>query len=82
MAAERRSKVTMKIPRPLYEKIGRLIEDSGYNSVTDFICYVLRDIIGSHGAVNGGPYSMDVAPTTLKLLNIQIPANFEGTSVV
>jgi len=78
MAAERRSKVTMKIPRPLYEKIGRLIEDSGYNSVTDFICYVLRDIIG----VNGGPYSMDVAPTALKLLNIQIPANFEGTSIV
>jgi len=25
---------------------------------------------------------MDVAPTALKLLNIQIPANFEGTSVV
>ena len=57
MTPEKASKVTMKIPRPLYEKIGRLIEDSSYNSVTDFICYVLRDIIGSHGAVNGGPYS-------------------------
>jgi len=57
MAANQARKVTIKIPRPLYEKIGRLIEDSGYNSVTDFICYVLRDIIGSHGGVNGGPYS-------------------------
>ena len=41
-------KVTIKIPRPLYEKIGRVIEGSGYNSVTDFIVYVLRDLVASH----------------------------------
>jgi len=57
MPAEKRSKATIKIPRPLYEKIGRLIEDSGYNSVTDFICYVLRDIVSARGGVNGEPYS-------------------------
>jgi len=57
MASDKRSKATIKIPRPLYEKIGRLIEDSGYNSVTDFICYVLRDIVGTHGGVSGEPYS-------------------------
>jgi len=57
MPAQERSKATIKIPRPLYEKIGHLIEDSGYNSVTDFICYVLRDIVSTHGGVSSEPYS-------------------------
>jgi Arc/MetJ-type ribon-helix-helix transcriptional regulator len=42
------TKVTVKIPRPLYNKIHLLIEDSGFNSPTDFIVYVLRDLVGDH----------------------------------
>ena len=42
------SKVTLKIPRPLYNKIVELIEGRGYNSVTDFVVYVLRDLVASH----------------------------------
>ena len=42
-----RKKVTLKIPRPLYEKISGVIEDSGYNSVTDFVVYVLRDLVAT-----------------------------------
>ena len=38
-------KVTLKIPRPLYEHIGALIEGSGFNSVTDFVVFVLRDLV-------------------------------------
>ncbi len=38
-------KVTIKIPKPLYEHIRELIADSGFNSVTDFVVYVLRDIV-------------------------------------
>ncbi|UCD70667.1 MAG: hypothetical protein JSW70_06585 [Syntrophobacterales bacterium] len=37
-------KVTIKIPRKLYGNLRRIIEDSGFNSVTDFIVYVMRDI--------------------------------------
>ena len=37
-------KVTIKIPRPLYNKLKTLIEDSGFSSVNDFIVYILRDI--------------------------------------
>ena len=37
-------KVTIKIPRPLYNNLKFLIEDSGFNSVNDFIVYILRDI--------------------------------------
>ena len=48
MAPRSRSagKTTIKIPTPLYHKIALLIEGSGYNSVTDFIVYVLRDLVG------------------------------------
>jgi Arc/MetJ-type ribon-helix-helix transcriptional regulator len=42
-----KDKVTIKIPRPLYENLGRIIEGGGFNSVTDFIVYVLRDLISS-----------------------------------
>ena len=38
-------KVTIKIPRPLYDNLSKIIEESGFNSVTEFIVYVLRDLI-------------------------------------
>jgi Arc/MetJ-type ribon-helix-helix transcriptional regulator len=41
------AKVTIKIPAPLYQKISTLIDGAGYNSVTDFVTYVLRDLVGS-----------------------------------
>jgi hypothetical protein len=41
------SKVTIKIPRPLYNRIKKIVEGSGFNSVTDFVVYVLRDIVSS-----------------------------------
>lgn len=43
MSAQER--VTIKIPKPLYNQISRIIENTGFNSVTDFIVYVLRDVI-------------------------------------
>jgi len=42
-----KNKVTIKIPRPLYENILQIIEGSGFNSVTEFIVYVLRDLVSS-----------------------------------
>ena len=45
-SAVRESKVTVKIPRPLYRRIQQVVEDSGFNSPTDFIVYVLRDLMG------------------------------------
>lgn len=43
-------KVTIKIPRPLYTRVQQLIDDSGFNSPTDFIVYVLRDVLSQAGA--------------------------------
>jgi len=42
-----KAKVTIKIPRQLYENLGHIIEGGGFHSVTEFIVYVLRDIISS-----------------------------------
>jgi Arc/MetJ-type ribon-helix-helix transcriptional regulator len=44
MNDKRDNKVTIKIPRPLYNSLKSLIDDSGFNSVNDFIVYILRDI--------------------------------------
>ncbi|MFQ6105196.1 MAG: CopG family transcriptional regulator [Candidatus Glassbacteria bacterium] len=40
-------KVTIKIPRKLYENLSLIIQDSGFSSVTDFIVYVLRNLAAS-----------------------------------
>jgi metal-responsive CopG/Arc/MetJ family transcriptional regulator len=44
---ERKAKVTIKIPKPLYENLSHVIEGSGFNSVTEFIVYILRDLVSS-----------------------------------
>ena len=51
------NKVTIKIPRRLYDKLAATIEDSGYNSVTDFVTYVLRDLVASRNDETTGEIS-------------------------
>ncbi len=51
----RESKVTIKIPRPLYRKIQQVVEESGFDSPTDFIVYVLRDLMGEAEAEHADP---------------------------
>jgi metal-responsive CopG/Arc/MetJ family transcriptional regulator len=38
-------KVTLKIPRPLYNRIKQVIEPSGFSSVNEFVVYILRDLV-------------------------------------
>ena len=42
-----KDKVTLKIPRPLYDNLTEIIEGSGFNSVTEFVVYILRDLLSS-----------------------------------
>jgi len=39
--------VTIKIPKPLYDNLSEIIGGSGFNSVTEFIVYILRDLLSS-----------------------------------
>jgi hypothetical protein len=48
-------KVTVKIPRPLYERSPQVIEDSGFSSPTDFIVFVLRDLVGDRALEKANP---------------------------
>jgi Arc/MetJ-type ribon-helix-helix transcriptional regulator len=45
-------KVTIKIPRELYQKLGQMIEDTGFSSVTEFIVFVMRNLASS-GEIKG-----------------------------
>jgi len=47
-------KATIKIPRNLYNNLKNLIEESGFDSVTDFVVYVLRDIASTR-QLSGSP---------------------------
>jgi len=38
------TKVTIKIPRELYEKLSMMIEGTGFSSVTEFIVFVMRSL--------------------------------------
>lgn len=42
-----RDKVTLKIPRPLYERLKNVIDGSGFGSVNEFVVYVLRDLVSA-----------------------------------
>ncbi|RJP77761.1 MAG: CopG family transcriptional regulator [Candidatus Zixiibacteriota bacterium] len=47
-------KVTLKIPRPLYNRIKQVIEPSGFSSVNEFVVYVLRDLVSQMPAADRG----------------------------
>ena len=38
-------RVTLKIPRPLYDRLRQVIQNTGYRSVNEFVVYVLRDLL-------------------------------------
>ncbi|MGE5342320.1 MAG: CopG family transcriptional regulator [Candidatus Omnitrophota bacterium] len=40
-----KEKVTLKIPRPLYDRLKHIISESGFSSVNEFVVYVLRDLV-------------------------------------
>jgi len=46
------NKVTIKIPRELYKKLKDIIKDTGFSSVTEFMVYVMRNIV-SGGRLKG-----------------------------
>jgi len=62
----RDNKVTIKIPRPLYNSLKLLIDDSGFNSVNDFIVYILRDI-ASNSTLDTGNQLTKRAIETIKV---------------
>ena len=52
-------RVSIKIPRPLYVRLQQVIEGSGFSSATDFIVFVLRDLVGTLEPERQGELSED-----------------------
>ncbi len=49
MNEERKGKyTTVSIPATLYNRIKRLIEGTGFTSVSQYVTYVLREIVARH----------------------------------
>ena len=47
-------RVTIKIPRPVYDRVQHVVGDSGFRSATDFIVFVLRQVLADHGTPGDG----------------------------
>ena len=45
-------RVTIKIPRELYKNLKEMTEDTGFSSVTEFIVFVMRNLV-SGGKIKG-----------------------------
>lgn len=49
MDEDRRGKyTTVSIPITLYNRIKRLIEGTGFTSVSQYVTYVLREVVAAH----------------------------------
>jgi metal-responsive CopG/Arc/MetJ family transcriptional regulator len=45
-------RVTIKIPRELYRRLGQMIDGTGFSSVNEFIVFVMRSL-ASGGEIKG-----------------------------
>lgn len=41
----KRRYTTVSIPTPLYEKVRKMIEGTGFSSVSEFVTYLLREVV-------------------------------------
>ena len=48
MNGEKSKYTTVSIPKTLHERIKRLIADTGFKSVSDYVTFVLREIVAMH----------------------------------
>jgi len=55
-------KVTLKIPRSLYDNLGEIIDGTGFTSVTEFVVFAMRTI-ASGGDVAQGDVDKKAAKT-------------------
>ncbi len=38
---------TVSLPKPLYDKIKKRIEKTGFTSVSDYVTYILREVLAN-----------------------------------
>jgi metal-responsive CopG/Arc/MetJ family transcriptional regulator len=50
-------RVTIKIPRELYQNLGQMIDGTGFSSVNEFIVFVMRSLAMGGNIVSQGQFT-------------------------
>ena len=50
-------RVTIKIPRELYQNVGQMIDGTGFSSVNEFIVFVMRSLAMGGNIVSPGEFT-------------------------
>jgi len=69
----RRRYTTVSIPLPLYEKIEEMIQGTGFASVSEFVTYVLREVVALKER-QGGPAQLHLTPEELAEIEQKLKA--------
>jgi len=60
--SERKKYTTISIPRELYERVAKIIEDTGFRSSTEYIVYLTRQAViaieADRNLIHSLPYSV------------------------
>ncbi len=66
--AVKRKYTTITIPAPLFEKITEEINGTGFSSVSDYVTFVLRELVAEMREKDGKKKDRDVVMAKLKAL--------------
>ncbi len=61
---------TIKVPKALHERINALIAGGQFSSVTDFVVFVLRDLVSQSDRAQKAPGGAEIDETRRKLRNL------------
>ncbi|MFQ5647615.1 MAG: ribbon-helix-helix domain-containing protein [Candidatus Aenigmatarchaeota archaeon] len=61
-------KVTIKIPKDLYDRLKRIVKNTGFSSVTELIVYTMRDIAA------GGSFDDQLTPKEVEKVRARLKA--------
>jgi Arc/MetJ-type ribon-helix-helix transcriptional regulator len=64
------TRVTIKVPRALYDRIDTAIQGAHFNSVTEFIVFVLRDLVAQSEEGGQLPSRRELDETRRRLKNL------------
>jgi len=74
MNVPRSGRVTLKIPRELYETLTRMIEGTGFRSVNEFVVHVLRDLAASGGLHEAAPPAGELSAKEIEVIRTRLRA--------
>ncbi len=66
--AVKRKYTTITIPGPLFEKLSERIKGTGFSSVSDYVTYVMRELVAEMGKGKGAKKEGDAVIDKLRAL--------------